>query len=191
MKDKIFGLLGKIVEHKKVVLPVVAVVAVIIIVAIVAAILGGGPSKYENKIKDFTKALYSESKMKSAFDKIFDAKAAVAWEEADGDTKDFKKEYKKIKKDDDEISDMKDDLKKIAEKCEDSEMKFKVSKIKKPKKDSKNKNIYTVSATLSYEYNGSSSSDATVKFVFYKNKIIDIIEKDSKESFITSLRKFL
>lgn len=182
MKDKILGVFAKVAEHKKVVLPIIVAVVVIIVIAIAASILGGGPSKYKTKIKDFTDALSSKSKMKSAFDKTFDVRAAVAWQEADGEAENFKEEYKNIKKDDAEIEDFKDNLKDFADNC--SELDFKVSKIKEPKKDSNNKNIYTVSATLSAR-----GEETQVKFVFYKNKIIDIIYKDSKKSLIKAYRE--
>lgn len=196
MKEKLLGILVKVKEHKNIVLPIAfAVLALIIILVVLFVfVLNGKPRKYQDKIKQVTKALTSESKMKTALNEVIDVRGVVAWEEADQKTSKFNKEYKAVKKDSDDIKDKKDELKEMAEKAEEMEYTFKVSKIKEPKKDSKNSKIYTVTATLSGDYDKkdyytssyySSIPDLEyeVKFVFYKNKIIDIIDKDSKRSF--------
>lgn len=198
MKEKITALFLTLKEHKKIVIPIIATILLVIILAIAIIVATSGPKNYDKKIKEVTKALSSESKMKTALNKYIDSKAAVAWIEAEQDSKDFKKEYKKIKKNSEDVKDFEDALKNYAEDNEDNDdYKMKVSNIKKPKKDSKNKNISTVTATLSLKNSSSYSSylgvsnnaERQVKFVFYKNKIIDIIDKDSKESLFESIAK--
>jgi len=174
MKEKIIGIL----RNKIVIKLAVGILIAIVAIVILANVFSSKPKKYEDKIKDVTKALCSEKKMKSAIeDKIIDVKAAAAWKEADQSAKDFKDEYKKIKKDSDEMEEMEDALKALPENSGLEDVK--VKKIKEPKKSNSNSKIYTVSAEFvdkdeTYEY--------SVKFVFYKGKIIDIILKDSKAS---------
>ena len=155
----------------------VALVVVIIVIAVLSTIFSAKPKKYEEKIKTFTKALSSESKMKDAIEKYVDLRGAAAFQEADLDYKDLKKEYKKMKKDADEVDDMEKALKAYAKESEDSDVSVSVSKIGKPKQNSKNKKIYTVSATMSLKSSYGSIADQSVRFVFYKGKIIDILSK--------------
>ena len=115
--------------------------------------------------------------MKDAIEKYVDLRGAAAFQEADLDYKDLKKEYKKMKKDADEVDDMEKALKAYAKESEDSDLSVSVSKIGKPKQNSKNKKIYTVSATMSLKSSYGSISDQSVRFVFYKGKIIDILSK--------------
>lgn len=180
MKEKLIGLMG-VLKDKNVIKAIVAIVAVIVILVVLFnTVFSAKPKKYEEKIKNFTKALSSESKMKDLIkDKVIDLKGAAAWAEAEQDAEDFKKEYKNLKKDDDEVSDMEDGLKKFAEKCEDSDVSYKVKSIKKPEKSDKNGKIYMVSATL---VNEKTDSEDKVKFVFYNGKLIDLYFKDSKMS---------
>lgn len=191
MKEKFASLLVWIKEHQKVVIPVAIAVLVLLVIMIVMALAGRGPSKYEDKVKEMTKALYSEDKMKSAISKIIDVRAAAAWQEAECKSKNFNKEYKKMKKNADEVDDLKDALKEMATGYGDDDIKFKVSNIKKPKQDSKNKKIYTVSATLEEVYDDSSYNDKMkVKFVFYGNKIIDILDEDDDSLFADALSNY-
>lgn len=183
MKEKLVNLLVKVKENKVVAIAIVAVIALILVIAIVAAVAGSGPKKYEEKMKDFTKALYSESKMKDAVDEIVDLRAAAAWQEADKEAEDFNKEYKKMKKNDDEVKDLEDALIEYAAEAEDSDMKIKISDIKKPRKDKDNKKIYTISATLE---NTETDTEVKAKFVFYQDKIIDIINKTTNSSLFES-----
>lgn len=178
MKEKLLGLLDIIKNNKKNLIKVaVALVVVIIVIAVLSTIFSAKPKKYEEKIKTFTKALSSESKMKDVIEKYVDLRGAAAFQEADLDYKDLKKEYKKMKKDADEVDDMEKALKAYAKESEDSDLSVSVSKIGKPKQNSKNKKIYTVSATMSLKSSYGSISDQSVRFVFYKGKIIDILSK--------------
>ncbi len=178
MKEKLLGLLDIVKNNKKNLIKVaVALVVVIIVIAVLSTIFSAKPKKYEEKIKTFTKALSSESKMKDAIEKYVDLRGAAAFQEADLDYKDLKKEYKKMKKDADEVDDMEKALKAYAKESEDSDISVSVSKIGKPKQNSKNKKIYTVSATMSLKSSYGSISDQSVRFVFYKGKIIDILSK--------------
>ena len=180
MKEKLLGLLDIVKNNKKNLIKVaVALVVVIIVIAVLSTIFSAKPKKYEEKIKTFTKALSSESKMKDAIEKYVDLRGAAAFQEADLDYKDLKKEYKKMKKDADEVDDMEKALKAYAKESEDSDISVSVSKIGKPKQNSKNKKIYTVSATMSLKSSYGSRSDHSVRFVFYKGKIIDILSKGS------------
>ena len=61
--------------------------------------------------------------------------------------------------------------------------------IKEPKKCSKNNNIYTVSATVVTEMEYGNETEVSVKFVFYKGKIIDIINKDTDTSYFKQALK--
>lgn len=182
MKEKLLGLLDIIKNNKKNLIKVaVALVAVIIVIAVLSTIFSAKPKKYEEKIKTFTKALSSESKMKDAIEKYVDLRGAAAFQEADLDYKDLKKEYKKMKKDADEVDDMEKALKAYAKESEDSDVSVSVSKIGKPKQNSKNKKIYTVSATMSLKSSYGSIADQSVRFVFYKGKIIDILSKGNSD----------
>jgi len=174
MKEKIMGIL----QNKTVIKVAVGVLIAIVAIVILANVFSSKPKKYEDKIKEVTKALCSEKKMKSAIeDKIIDVKAAAAWKEADQSAKDFKDEYKKMKKDSDEVEEMEDGLKSFGENAGFDDIK--VKKIKEPKKSNSNSKIYTVSAEL---VNNDGTYEYSVKFVFYKGKIIDIILRDSKSS---------
>ena len=189
MKEKCLNILSVVAnlikEHKKIVIGVVvAIVAIIVLANIISN--SGKPSKYEDKIKTVTKALSSESKMKKALGDVIDVKGAAAWQEADQKAGDFKKEYKDLKKDSDEIEDMEDALKAFAESNEDNE--FKVKGIKEPKKNSKNNKIYTVAANFVVE-NFGIEDEIPVKFVFYKGKIIDIIQKNTDTSYFETALK--
>ena len=178
MKEKLLGLLDIVKNNKKNLIKVaVALVVVIIVIAVLSTIFSAKPKKYKEKIKTFTKALSSESKMKDAIEKYVDLRGAAAFQEADLDYKDLKKEYKKMKKDADEVDDMEKALKAYAKESEDSDVSVSVSKIGKPKQNSKNKKIYTVSATMSLKSSYGSIADQSVRFVFYKGKIIDILSK--------------
>ena len=178
MKEKLLGLLDIVKNNKKNLIKVaVALVVVIIVIAVLSTIFSAKPKKYEEKIKTFTKALSSESKMKDAIEKYVDLRGAAAFQEADLDYKDLKKEYKKMKKDADEVDDMEKALKAYAKESEDSDVSVSVSKIGKQKQNSKNKKIYTVSATMSLKSSYGSIADQSVRFVFYKGKIIDILSK--------------
>ena len=178
MKEKLLGLLDIVKNNKKNLIKVaVALVVVIIVIAVLSTIFSAKPKKYEEKIKTFTKALSSESKMKDAIEKYVDLRGAAAFQEADLDYKDLKKEYKKMKKDADEVDDMEKALKAYAKESEDSDVSVSVSKIGKPKQNSKNKKIYTVSATMSLKSSYGSIADQSVRFVLYKGKIIDILSK--------------
>lgn len=178
MKDKLIGILGMLKDNKKNLIKVgVAIVVVILLIVILSAIFSAKPRKYEDKIKDFTKALTSESKMKDLLEKgkIVDLRAAAAFQEADLDYEDLNKEYKSMKKGADEVDDLEKALKAYAEDNED--YKVSVSKIGKPKQNKKNKKVYTVSATLKLESSYGSTDDQSVKFVFYKGKLIDVLVK--------------
>ena len=176
MKDKLIGILGMLKDNKKNLIKVgVAIVVVILLIVILSTIFSAKPKKYEDKIKTFTKALTSESKMKDAIDKLVDLRGAAAFQEADLDYEDLNKEYKKMKKDADEVDDMEKAFKAYAKYAED--YKVSVSKIGKPKQNKKNKKVYTVSATLKLETSYGSTDEQSVKFVFYKGKIIDVLIK--------------
>lgn len=183
--DKVKGIclyiLSKIKENKKIAIGVLAVLLVIILIVIIANASNGKPSKYEDKIKTVVKALNSESKMKSAIKDVIDVKGAAAWQEADQESEDFNKEYKKLKKDDDEVEDMEKALKEYAKNASEE---YKVKSIKEPKRDSKNKKIWTVTATLEED-----GDEAQVKFVFYKGKVIDVIHKSSGSSLFEVMLK--
>lgn len=179
MKDKLLGLLGMLKDNKKTVIKVViAIVAVIVVIAILSAVFSAKPKKYEEQVKSFTKALVSESKMKDAIDKYVDLRGAAALQEADLDYKELNKEYKKMKKNSDEVEEMEEALKEYAKDSEDSDYSISVSKISKPKQSKKNKKVYTVSAKMTLKLSYGSETDANVKFVFYKGKIIDVTSKE-------------
>lgn len=173
MKEKVMELL----KNKKIVGGVIAaVVLLIVVILLVNIIFSSKPKKHEDKVKDVIKALYSEDKMKEAIDdKLIDVKGAAAWMEADQESEDFKKEYKKLKKNADEIEDMEEGLKEYAKKSDSYSSDYKVKNIKEPKKDKDNKKIYTVTATL---VSGDSDNGRQIKVVFYKGKVIDVILKD-------------
>ena len=176
MKEKVLSVLGKLKEHKKSLI-IVAVALVVLIVLITIISNANKPKKYEDKIKTLAKALSSESKMKTAISKTIDTRASAAWIEADLKAKDFNKEYKSMKKDSDEVEDLEKALKKFAENSESLEREYKISKIKKPVKNSDNGKIYTCSAKMTA---GSEEND--VKIVFYKGKIIDITLKTGSKT---------
>ena len=176
--DKILSFIK---NHKKplIIGGIVLLVLIIVIVAVVV-VTNMGPMGYKKKIEEFETSLSSEKKMKDAVEKYVDLRAAVAWQEANQKSKDFKEEYKDVKKDSDDLDELKDALIDAANSCEDDEMEYKVSNVKKPKKDKKNGNIWTVKATIKVksEY-GYSDGEYDVKFVFYKNQIIDILSDSS------------
>ena len=185
MKEKCLNVLSAILtlikQHKKAIIGVLAVLVILIIIINLIS-NGGKPRKYEDKVKTAVKALTSESKMKSALGDVIDPRGAAAWIEADQDGKEFKKEYKEIKKDSDEVEDLKKALKKYAE--SNDGLSWKVKGIKKPEKTSKNKKIYKLSATIVTEQNGT-EVEMPIKVYFYKGKIIDIARKNnSKEESI-------
>ncbi len=192
MKEKVLSVLSAIVSfvkaNKKVVIGVLVALLVVILVVAIAS-NGGKPGKYQEKIKTVTKALSSESKMKKTFGDVIDTRAAAAWEEAGQDAEEFKKEYKNIKKNSDEVRDMEKALKHWAETNEKQSYEGRAKSIKEPKKSSKNKNIYTVSATLTTETEYGNEREYSVKFVFYKGKIIDIIDKDNDTSYFKQALK--
>lgn len=185
MKEKCLNILSTVVSaikgNKKVAIGVVAALLVVILIIVIAA-NGGKPSKYQEKIKTVTKALSSESKMKKALGDVIDVRAAAAWQEADKKASDFNKEYKNMKKNSDEVEDLEKALKKYAENHENYDIK--VKNIKEPKKNSKNKKIYTTSANLVVNDN-----ETAVKFIFYKGKIIDIMGKDNGVSYFENALK--
>ena len=192
MKDKVLSVLSAVVSfvkaNKKVAIGVLVALLVIILVIVIAS-NGGKPSKYQEKIKTVTKAIGSESKMKKTFGDVIDTRAAAAWEEVGQDVEDFKKEYKKIKKNSDEVGDMEKALKHWAETNEKQGYDGRAKNIKEPKKSSKNNNIYTVSATVVTEMEYGNETEVSVKFVFYKGKIIDIINKDTDTSYFKQALK--
>ena len=181
MKEKCLNVLSTVAalikQHKKVIIGMlIALVILIIVINLISN--GGKPRKYEDKLKTAVKAFTSESKMKSALGDVIDPRGAAAWIEADQDGKEFKKEYKNIKKDSDEVEDLKKALKKYAESNDGQS--FKVKGIKKPEKTSKNKKIYKLSATLVNEQYGS-EVEIPIKVYFYKGKIIDIARKTNNK----------
>lgn len=186
MKEKMMEIL----KNKKMIGSViVAVVAIIVMILLLNIVFSSKPRKHEEKVKNIVKALSSESKMKDAIDdKLIDVKGAAAWLEADQEAEDFKKEYKDLKKDSDEIEDMEEGLKKLAESNEDLKREYKVKNIKEPKKDKDNKKIYSVTATLITE--GSYyDAEQQIKVIFYKGKVVDIISKDYDSSLFESAVK--
>lgn len=186
MKEKVMAML----KDKKIIGGAIAgIVAIIVIVLLLNVVFSSKPKKHEEKIKNLVKALASESKMKDAIDdKLIDIKGAAAWMEADQEAEDFKKEYKDLKKDSDEIEEMEDGLKNLAKDNEDLEREYKVKNIKEPKKDKDNKKIYSVTATLVSE--GSYyDSEQQIKVIFYKGKVVDIISKDYDSSLFESAVK--
>ncbi len=161
-------------DHKKIVIAVSVAVVVLILVIIAAVVISNmKPMGYKKKIEAVGSALCSEDDMEKAIEENIDLRGVVAWQEADQKSKKFKEEYKDVKKDDKDVKDAKEALIDYADDNSSYYSEVEVEDIKKPKKDSKNKNISTVKATLKYkgEY---SDTERDVKFVFYKNKIIDI-----------------
>lgn len=185
MKEKVMEIL----KNKKIIGGVIAaIVAIIVIIFLANVVFSNKPRKYEDKVKNIVKALNSESKMKEAIDdKLIDLKGAAAWMEADQEAEDFKKEYKGLKKDSDEIEEMEDGLKKYAENNEGGSSEYKVKNIKEPKKDKDNGKIYSVTATLVME-NGY-SAERQVKIMFYKGKVIDILDKETDSSLFEAAAK--
>ena len=193
MKEKCLNVLSSIIalikQHKKIIIGILAVI-VILIVVINLISNGGKPRKYEDKVKTAVKALTSESKMKNALGDVIDPRGAAAWIESDQDGKEFKKEYKSMKKDSDEVEDLKKALKKYAE--SNDGLSWKVKGIKKPEKTSKNKKIYKLQATMVTEQSGT-EVEMPIKVYFYKGKIIDIARKtNNKEEsiFETALKSY-
>ncbi len=171
-------ILSFIKEHKKLVIGG-GIALLILIIAIVAIVVvtNMGPMGYKKKVQEFGSAFCSEKKMKEAIKNDVDLRAAVAWQEADQKSKDFKDEYKDVKKDSDDLDELKDALVDYA-KSYDYMDEVKISDIKKPKKDKKNGNIWTVKAKMKFKSKSAYGYDLDydVKFVFYKNKIIDITD---------------
>lgn len=163
------------------------IILVVIVILLILAILGGTAAffiiknlkKHKKIIPEFGEAIVSEEKMEKFIKNNVDLKGAVAWQKAGGDSKDFESEYKDIDKDADEIEKAEDKLLKVAklyEKAEDVSVSIK--NIGDPKEDNDNKKIYTVSAKMEMEKDDESES-GKLKFVFYKNKVIDITLDDS------------
>lgn len=155
----------------------------IIVAIVVAIIVGTGviiainisnrePSDYEEKIEKMGKAFSDKSEMEEVIeDGTIDLPVATAWQEIVGDYDEtvkidnLKNELKKIKTDDKRMKELKEALIEYAEEEEEEEYKIKVTNIRKPKQNEKNKKIWTVKATLNdYDY----------VFIFYKDNIIDV-----------------
>ena len=191
MKEKCLNFLSTAVstvkQNKKIAIAILAILLIVIII-IVIAVNGGKPSKYQEKIKNVTKALSSESKMKKAIGDVIDLRGAATWQEVNQKAADFNKEYKNIKKDGDEAKELERALKQYAENNEKKGYEVKVRNIKEPKKNSNNKKIYTVSSTFVTNQYGS-EKETDVRFIFYNGKIIDIMEKDTNTSYFKAILK--
>lgn len=156
------------------------IILLLIIILIIAAIIfviikNNNKNKYEEIIPEFFEAINSEKNMKEFYKNNINFKGVVAWQEANENSKEFKKTYKKVKKDSEEIDNAEDALLDITDSNRYiGKTKIKVKNIGKVKVDKNNKKIYKVpvKAEIKYEY-GSYQSDFV--FVFYNNKIIDIV----------------
>lgn len=158
------------------------IILVVIVILLILAILGGTAAffiiknlkKHKKIIPEFGEAITSEDKMEKFIKNNMDLKGVVAWQKAEGDSKDFESEYKDVDKDADEIEKAEDKLLKFAKSNEDADnISVSIKNIGDPKDDKNNKKIYTVSAKMEVEEDDESNS-GKIQFVFYKNKVIDI-----------------
>ena len=171
MKEKCLNFIAVALKHKKILLGLLAFIIAILIIFYV--VLGGKPKKYKDKIEAFADSQYSEVGMNNLIkDGTIDLKAAVAWQNANHDPGKFKKEYKKIKNNSDTTL-LEKAILEYARESEGYEA-DKVYNIEKPKKDKKYGKIYTVFANLGNE---------ECYFVFYKNKIIDVMIDNGETSY--------
>lgn len=185
MKEKVAGLLAKVLKPKRI---IVGVIAALVVLVFVGNLIGGSkPKNYEDAVKTVLKGMGSKSsveKMDKALEKYIDLKGAVAWQNAGHDPKKLDKEYRNVKKDSDDVDDMKEVLELYAEDEQDDEG-IEVKNIKKPVKSKKNGKVYTVQATVVYNDSYLGDWENDFKVVFYKGKIIDVLEcedEDSEES---------
>ena len=150
----------------------------IIVTALVTAFILISINKsevYTDAINDFETAILSQDKMKKFEQEYIDFKGAVAWQNVDGNSKNFNDEYKKTENNTDEIYYLKNNLVGIAYKNETGDAdKFEIITIGDKKKDKNNSNIYSVVAKVSVVESGVASK-YEITFVFYKDKIIDIL----------------
>lgn len=171
----------------------VVIIALIIVIALLANVSNTEPRDYEEKVEKMAKAIYSKSKMEEVIeDEIVDLITATAWQNIVGNYSEpvkidnLKNELKNVKKDDDRVKELKNALVDYVESREKNNgSEVKVTNIKKPKQNQKNKKIWTIKAEIDdYEY----------VFIFYNGKIIDFtddFEEDSGDIKMESLFQYM
>lgn len=162
---------------------IIIIIAILLVIAIVAwigihiIIQKSYTKKYEEAIDQFTKSMASTTEMKK-FKNYLDIKGIVALKKADDNTKKFNSEYKKASDKSDEIM---EDLMSIAYENEyggDLDT-ITLININEPKKDKSNSQISTVKAL----FHLGSEGEHYITFMFYKDKIIDILVEDGSTKF--------
>lgn len=181
MKKLFFNMWAWLWKHKR---TAVGVIIALVVIVVVGNLLGGSkPKNYEDAVKTVLKGMGSKSsveKMDKALEKYIDLRGAVAWQNAGHDSKKLNKEYRKVKKDSDDVDDMKEALELYAEDEQDDEG-IEVKNIKKPVKSKKNSKVYTVRATIVYNDSYLGDWENDYKVVFYKGKIIDVLECEDED----------
>lgn len=167
-------------EKKKKLLCVKIFVAVLVFVIAIVTIINIVNSKnYNKKIELTMQAIYSESKMDEALKSAIDVKGALAWNLANGDQKEFNNKLKEVKKDEDLIERTKSAFKSFSVRIKTLEpVENNIQKIEEPVKNGKVKEVKAL------------VDDTEYKFIFYKDKIIDVINAELDESIFESIFYF-
>ena len=188
MKKLFFNMWAWLWKHKR---TAVGVIIALVVIVVVGNLLGGSkPKNYEDATKTVLKAMCSKdaaSKMEKALDKYIDLRGAVAWQNANHTAKKMNKEYGKVKKDSDDIDDMKNALKEYAQDHQDTQIEIK--NIEKPVKSKKNGKVYTVRATIVYKDDFFGDYESYFTIIFYKGKVVDIMEGGENESMFQYMRE--
>lgn len=165
---------------KKKILIIIAIILIIVVIAGIGMHIitqKNYEKQYKEAIEQFTNSMKSTTEMRK-FKKYLDIKGIVALKKADNNTKKFNSEYKKASNKSDEIM---EDLMSIAYENEyggDLDT-ITLININDPIKDENNSKISTVKALF---YLGS-EGEQYVTFMFYKDKIIDIIIEEGSAKF--------
>lgn len=156
-------------------------IAVFIILCIAVTVIINiiNSKNYNKKIELAMQAIYSEEKMDKALKNSIDVKAALAWNRAKQNQNEFENKLKEIKKDKELIKILEDDFKNYSARIKSLEpVENKIQSIEKPVTNGKIKEVKAIIDNKEY------------KFIFYKDKIIDILDIKFEESIFDFIFSF-
>ena len=174
--EKVKNVLATIIAWVKSHVKLVAIIAAVIIVAIIViSFITGGPKR---AVKSYISAMNKGDLDKLV--KTMDLKAAMAWDECDGEEDDFKDAYDDIDEDDDDVKEQlesaEEGLEYLLDSIDDNYDKYSI-KVKKIKDVEKlDSGLYKVKAqieTKTEDKDGDEDEKTnTTTFIVYNNKVV-------------------
>lgn len=137
---------------------------------------------YKNIVTLFADSFASESKMTEFTDKYIDMKGFLAINSSKSDTRKYLEQYKKLTIDNELESKFKNYVVSLAKENEGNGFQVRITDFGQLKTDTNNSYIHTLIVGIRSKNNSSDWKIEEIDFIFYKDKIINILIGDDKIS---------